>query len=267
MLAITRDVWGGHDYVPRVWSSWLRPHDGILLVAEMAGTTVGFQHVAVHPDCSAWMEGIRVREELQGRSIGTKLLVAGLDWARFSGLGTVRLSTSTENPASNRLAERAGLRVVARFASVRVLAGERSETAMSRLARPDELGELRSALDTLGDANFYTEGWTAYRLTDERLSLLLAIGQVLVSGRDHVDAVGILTATPERVEPRPGLLLGSPGGLRSILSSLQGTLLSQGVESVRGQLQVSDSMLEQLRESGLERAWEHDMALWEHQLD
>jgi RimJ/RimL family protein N-acetyltransferase len=267
MLQITRDVWEGHDYVPRVWTSWLSDNRGILLVAEAEGTMVGFQHVALHPDHSAWMEGIRVRADLQGSGVGSRLLAAGIDWARFSALTSVRLSTAGPNPASNRMAERAGFRTVGRFASVRVNVKGRAASQIARLARPDELVEVRASLDRTGDSQFYTEGWTAYRLTDERLGSLLAAAQVLVAGPSRIEAVGIVTATPDRLEPRPGLLAGDPGAIASILASLESTLRQLGAEFSRGQVQMSAETLRALEPYGLQRAWEHDMLLWELELE
>lgn len=263
MLEITRHVWDGHDYVPRVWTSWLSDNQGVLLVAERGGTIAGFQHIAVHPDGSAWMEGIRVRDDLQGSGVGTRLLAAGIDWARFNALTAVRLSTAGANPASNRMAERAGFRTVVRFASVRVNVVGSGDSVFARVARPDELREVRAALDRLGDGRFYTEGWTAYRLTDGRLGSLLAAAQVLVAGGSGIEAVGVMTAKPARVEPRPGLLAGNPDAIERILASVKSTLRQLGTEFSRGQVQMAPDTLAALEPHGLERAWEHDMLLWE----
>jgi RimJ/RimL family protein N-acetyltransferase len=259
MLAITRDVWEGHDYVPRVWQSWLRDHRGILLVAEIGGEIAGFQHVAVHPDRTAWLEGIRVREQMQGAGVGSTLLAAGIEWARFNVLEGVRLSTASANPASNRMAEKAGFRAVARFESVRVSAGNNRERR-ARPARPDEFDEVRGAL---GDTCYYTEGWTAYRLTDDRLRLLLATNQVLVAGRDGPSAIGIATSTPQRLEPRLGLLHGTIEGMTEVLVAVGEAAGQVSAEWSRGQLEISDHDLAQLERHGLDRAWEHHMVLWE----
>lgn len=265
MLEITRNVWEGHDYVPRVWTSWLGGHAGVLLAAEVNGEMVGFQHVDVHPDRTAWLEGIRVGERAQGTGIATRLLAAGIAWARFSGLAAVRLSTSTDNPASNRMAERAGLTSVARFASVRLRASPDPTSPSVRLGRADDMAAIRRQLEQWGGARFYTEGWTAYRLTDDRLRLLLAMNQVAVHG-DNLDAVAIATATVEGARPRPGLLRGTPEGMRAILTYLRQSLYTLGVESIRSQLEATDDQWQGLASVGLERAWEYDMRLWQLEL-
>jgi RimJ/RimL family protein N-acetyltransferase len=265
MLQITRNVWEGHDYVPRAWTSWLADDAGVLLAAEVDGAMVGFQHVALHPDGTGWLEGIRVREDMHGRGIATKLLAAGIEWACFSGLAAVRLSTSTDNPASNRLAEQAGLRPVARFASVRVVETAEPPRPCVRLARPDERAAIRRALDDWG-ASYYTEGWTAYALTDDRLRLLLATAQVVVGTGDYIDAVGIATATAERPHPRLGLIRGTSEGMRAVLGYLRASLHTRRVEATRGQLELTDDAWRILQPCGLERAWEHDMRLWQRDL-
>jgi hypothetical protein len=38
------------------------------------------------------------------------------------------------------------------------------------------------------------------------------------------------------------------------------------MEFTRGQLRIDDATLKQMHAAGLERAWEHDMALWECRL-
>lgn len=263
MLEITRDVWAGHDYVPRVWATWLSDHAGVLLVATAGGKMVGFQHVDIHPDGTAWLEGIRVLEEMQGAGIATRLLSAGLDWARVGGLSAARLCTSTDNPASNRLAQRAGMQAVARFASIRISASAQEQPGSVRLARPDELPAVRGTLEFWPDTPFYTEGWTAYSLTDERLRVLLASAQVVVHGDDNIDAIAIAPAVAEAAYPRPGLLRGTPEGTGQILEYLRRSLHLLGVASARGQLELRDGQWETAAAHGLERAWEHDMQLWQ----
>lgn len=263
MLEITRDVWGGHDYLPRVWSSWLDDHAGVLLVADCGGRTVGFQHLAIHPDRSAWLEGIRVHDDVRGLGIATALLTAGIEWARSNELPTVRLSTSSDNPASNRMAERARFDRVARFASVSITEGSESAITGARLARCDEFSAVRAFLASSPDSQYYTEGWTAYRITDVRLRLLIATQQVIVAGSGDLQGVAIATASVGRAVPRPGLLRGSADAATRILDYLRAAQCRLGVASVRGQVTVADDMWEQLGFHGLQRAWEHDMVLWE----
>jgi N-acetylglutamate synthase-like GNAT family acetyltransferase len=263
MLEITQNVWEGHDYVPRVWQSWISDHSGILLVAEEKGLVVGFQHAELMPDNTGWLEGIRVREDVQGSGVGSALLAAGIEWSRFSSLSAVRLSTSSDNPASNRMAERAGFNQVAHMASVKLRAGTDAASGIARVARPDELGAVVQALDVFPGAPYYTEGWTAYGLTEARVRLLLGAGQVLVCGQPEIEAVAIAVSTPERSEPRIGLLRGSCEGMIGVLNTLGSALLRLGVKSARSQLQISGDMLARLGAHGLERAWEHDLVLWE----
>lgn len=263
MIEITRGVWGGHDYVPTVWETWLRDRTGVLLVAEAGGVPMGLQHVAVQPDNAAWLEGIRVREDVRGMGIGTALLNAGIDWARFNGLVAARLSTSTDNPASNRMAERVDFGEVARFAPVKLAAANGPANTRARVARPDERDAVYRTLLQLTASDFYTEGWTAYRLTPERLEVLLATSAVLVCGGGQPDAIAIATATPERRDPRLGLLAGTPEGTMHILQYLQGTARSLGLDTLRGQLNSRALASERMERWGLTRSWEHDMVLWQ----
>jgi GNAT superfamily N-acetyltransferase len=263
MREITRDVWEGHDYVPDVWASWLDDDRGFLMVAELDGRMVGFQHIERQFDATAWFEGIRVDEHLQGRGIGASLLAAGVEWARISGCPAVRLSTASSNAASSRIAEKAGLRVIARFTPIRLDAPQIETESIGRIGRPDETEEVFKLLSRAHGAGLYTEGWTAYRLTPGRLRLLLAQGQVVVAGQDPIGAACIASANIKRIEPRPGLINGTLEGMAAIVRFILDSAASQRIETIRGQLPASDEDWPTYSQIGISRAWEHDMLVHE----
>src|SRR5579872_5348508 len=147
MLAITRNVWHGTDYVPAVWHDWLEDARGLLQVATIDGRVVGIHHTALHADGSAWAEGIRVAEDVQGQGVGEALLASAIEWAGKRGCRYIRLSTSSENRASNRVSEKAGLRVVGRFLAMTAEASTDSEPMPDvRVAAPHDAGELWAML-------------------------------------------------------------------------------------------------------------------------
>src|SRR5579859_2574604 len=115
VVEMTREVWGGTDYVPFVWDKWTKQDCGIVLVAERDRQVVGFQNQYLQDANSAWIEGIRVADESRGQGIAQKLLRAGIKWAQWQGCTRCRLTTSSENVASNRIAEAAGFMSVASF--------------------------------------------------------------------------------------------------------------------------------------------------------
>lgn len=268
MLRITKGVWEGTDYVPFLWQRWLEDTSGYLCVATWGDRVVGLQHAGVQPDGTAWLEGIRVAESMRGHGIGGAMLQHGLAWARDAGCSVVRLSTSSENPSSIRLAGKAGMQVVARF---EVLSGPPSPDAKSvlpvRLAHPGDLEALKMKLlhewnrdDTTA---FYTEGWTAYRLSAERIDLLVAVHAVVLVEQNGIQAVGIATASPGRPVLRLGYLHGSLEAKTSIAACLQLQAHEAAVEQIRAILPSDRDLEPALQPRGFAAATGFAMLLWE----
>lgn len=220
MLAITRTVWEGTDYLPLAWDTWMADPNGYLMAVEQDGRVLGLQHVAAHPDGTAWIEGIRVSEDVRGTGIGGHMLEHALSWARARGLTRARLATAGMNPASNRIAARAGMRLAREYHPwVFDGTGSLAVDTGVRVAAAVEYPRIRAFLARFHphDALDYTEGWTVYGLSEERLRVLLAMGAIVVAADREIDAVGIVTAT-HRPSLKLGLLQGSREGMAAVAS-------------------------------------------------
>lgn len=266
MLSISRTVWEGTDYLPFVWDEWLTAPDGSLMVAEVDGRVVGLQHIAVQPDGVAWLEGIRVAEEVRGRRVGRVLLEHGLEWARLRGCPGARLATASLNPASERLAAGGGLHRAATY--IPYASGETCPGAGGlpvHLAPATAGDELLAFLARHGVCvgSPYTEGWTAYSLTPQRVALLLATGAVLLAGESRTEAVGVATAAG-RPTLKLGLLAGSEPGMRAIAGYAHAGALAAGLRGVQALTPPVTSA--PLESAGYHRRGTHVMHLWERSL-
>lgn len=269
MLQITRDVWDGHDYVPFVWHRWLSQVNGQLIVAELDGRVVGLQNASLHPDGSAWLEGIRVADDVQARGVGHAMLRHALEWARSMGCRAARLSTSSGNPSSNRMAEKEGMEVIGEFLPLSAPSGKSAHHPSNvRIAMGADYDEIWQWLQqSPAMTGFYTEGWTAYRLIEPRLRLLLATSAVLIAGEDTVDALGIATCSARNPLMRLGLLLGTPDGTEQICRWLRSQTGELGFEKVRATL-ASESIDERiLQRAGFDMSHEFTMLLRELRFD
>jgi RimJ/RimL family protein N-acetyltransferase len=267
MIELTRDAWEGDDYVPFVWDRWLADSTGWLMAAVLDGRLVGLQHIDRQPDGSAWVEGIRVAAEVQNQGIGGAMLARAISWAQEHGSPWLRLATSSDNPASNRIAQRSGLSVLGRFASVSA-AADGGGSREVRIAASTEWEHVWCLLTrTLGGdpgSWVYTEGWSAYSLTPERLHLLLAMGCVLVS-EGEPKAVAIATSNVMRPSLRLGLLAGDPEGMTAIARYLRGKSAETGLAVVRANAEARDEAVEALAVAGFASQHGHSMLL--HGLD
>jgi GNAT superfamily N-acetyltransferase len=262
MLRITRDTWGGNDYLPYVWDEWLEDPGGLFMAAVIDGRLAGLQHAALMSDGTAWLEGIRVDPDLQGRGVGSMLLDAGVQWARTMACPAVRLSTSDQNPASNRMATSKGFLQVASFRTAeaeQLLSGSPGDV---RVGLPSELPAVFDFLQEQG-AKFYTEGWTAYRLTPDRVALLLATGSIALVGEQALEAAAVATFTGRRPILRLGLLAGSADGMERIARWLPSRAAGAGLTAVRAQVLQKDGALEAMSAAGYRTDFEHAMLLYE----
>ncbi len=59
VMALTKTIWDGGDYIPIVWQDWLADRLGLLAVAEWEGRAVGVGKLTCITPESWWMEGLR----------------------------------------------------------------------------------------------------------------------------------------------------------------------------------------------------------------
>jgi len=105
---ITRDVWEGHDYIPRVFDRWVADAGAEFQAAERLGVVVGVQRIRPFAPGLVWYEGLRVETARQRRGIARSMLGAAIEECREKGFREMRLATRDE-PA-RRLFESAGFR-------------------------------------------------------------------------------------------------------------------------------------------------------------
>ena len=60
VVELTRDVWGGHDYVPRVFDDWVSEAGAAFQAIELEGVVVGVQRLRPYSSGLVWYEGLRV---------------------------------------------------------------------------------------------------------------------------------------------------------------------------------------------------------------
>ena len=109
-LEITKDVWEGRDYVPRVFDRWVSDAGAEFQAAEIEGVVVGLQRLRPYAPGLIWYEGLRVAGESRRRGIARAMLQAAIAEAHEQGFHEMRLATR-DVPAI-RLFESAGFKAV-----------------------------------------------------------------------------------------------------------------------------------------------------------
>jgi GNAT superfamily N-acetyltransferase len=139
---MTRDVWEGRDYLPRVFDQWAGDAGATFQAAEVDGVVVGVQRLRPYAAGLVWYEGLRVASGNRRQGIARAMLASAIEECREQGFREVRLATRDE-PAI-RLFESTGFR---RLVEVRWWRGVRVEGGEpARMPDAAEARRLWSAL-------------------------------------------------------------------------------------------------------------------------
>lgn len=110
VVELTRDVWDGHDYIPRVFDRWTSDAGASFQAAELDGVLVGLQRLRPYAPGLVWYEGLRVASSHRRRGIARAMLSSAIDEVRQQRFHEMRLAT--REPAAMDLFESAGFRRV-----------------------------------------------------------------------------------------------------------------------------------------------------------
>ncbi len=162
MLALTAQIWDGHDYVPEVWNGWLLDAVGRLIVAELRGRIVGLGKLTCLAPGQWWVEGLRVHPELQGTGIASHMHDYLLrSWEQI-GSGVLRLATSAKRLPIHHLCYKTGFRKIAEFSAFRAPALHEPSDQFSSVTEEsiDQALQLAIASPSLAlSAGLWDLGW------------------------------------------------------------------------------------------------------------
>lgn len=191
-MAFIERIWGGHDYIPRVWDQWLRERGAKMFVVEVAGQPVGMNRVRFLEDGSAWFEGARIHPAHRGRGLASKLGRNSLKTAADRGITRCRLASGSRNWAAHRQVARIGFKEVARMSLyVPAKHSKFSPQRAVRRAAPADLARVTRLIRTSKEfkvgGGVYWDSFTAVSLTPGLIRKRVKEGFVYVSD----DAVAI----------------------------------------------------------------------------
>src|SRR6516164_3569523 len=93
---MTKDVWEGRDYVPKVFDDWVADAGAAFEAAEAEGVVVGVQRLRPFAPGLMWYEGLRVAPEVRRQGIARRMLEAAIEESREQGFRELRLATRDE---------------------------------------------------------------------------------------------------------------------------------------------------------------------------
>jgi len=264
-LEITRDVWEGRDYVPRVFDRWVSDAGAEFQAAEIEGVVVGLQRLRPYAPGLVWYEGLRVASESRRRGIARAMLKAAIAEAREQGFREMRLATR-DLPAI-RLFESAGFKALVEMKWWRGLRVEGGEAA--RIPEPAEARKLWPAVQSSPGVELYAgivpDMNGARDLAAEELERLAAGGLIRVGPGGRAIA---LLREPWGQNVAVSLLAGRGGALRDLLMALRFEADADGLNHVTVNLPPGHPAEEDLRASGYDFAdAEHSAFVYALKLD
>ena len=247
ILEITKDVWEGRDYIPRVFDRWVSDAGAEFQAAEVEGVVVGVQRLRPYAPGLVWYEGLRVASTHQRRGIARAMLNAAIEESRQHGFREMRLAT-THRPAVN-LFESAGFRRLVEMRWWRGLRVEGGEPA--RIPDPSEAALLWSMVST--SPGIETYGGVCPDMNGARDLDAGEIERLARSGLVRLGPGGralALLREPWGQNIAVSLLAGSGGAMREVLMALRFEADADGLKHVTVNLPPGHPAEEDLKATG-----------------
>ena len=251
ILEITSQVWGGRDYIPKVFDRWVSDAGAAFEAAELEGVVVGVQRLRPYAPGLIWYEGLRVAEEHRRQGIARGMLEAAIAEAREQNFREMRLATR-DAPAVG-LFESAGFR---RLVEVRWWRGNRVEGGEP--ARIPDAPEAKRLWPVVAASpGFELYGGVVPDLNGSRDVNAEELERLARDGLIRVGPGGrsiALLREPWSQNIAVAMLAGSGGALRELLMALRFEADADGLTHVTVNLPPHHPAEEDLRASGYDFA-------------
>ena len=250
-IEITKDVWEGRDYIPRVFDRWVSDAGAEFQAAEIEGFVVGLQRLRPYAPGLMWYEGLRVAGDHRRQGIARAMLDAAIAEAREQGFHEMRLATR-DLPAI-RLFESAGFKALVElkwWRGVRVEGGE-----PARMPDATEVRKLWPAIAASAGIQLYAgivpDMNGARDLSADELERLASSGLIRLGPGGRAIA---LLREPWGQNIAVSLLAGRGGSLRELLMALRFEADADGLNHVTVNLPPGHPAEEDLKASGYDFA-------------
>jgi len=251
ILEITKDVWEGHDYIPRVFDRWIADAAASFQAAEIDGVVIGIQRLRPYAPGLVWYEGLRVASSHHRKGIARAMLAAAIEEAREKGFRQVRLATR-DLPAV-QLFESAGFQ---RTVEMKWWRGSRVEGGEpARIPDTAEARRLWPAVSASPGIELYSG-----ILPDMNGARDLTADELERHARDGLIRVGpggravALLRQPWGQNIAVSLVAGRGGALREVLMALRFEADADGMNHVTVNLPPGHPAEEDLKASGYDFA-------------
>ena len=186
LMSFIKDVWGGHDYIPRIWDEWLKDETGKMFIVEADGVPVGMSRVKFLEDGSAWLEGARVHPDFRSRGLALMLGESSMRIAMDRGVKVFRLTSWSRNKAAHRAIARMKFKESSRISAYEPGKGARFAPQKGvRLAGMDDLSQvtrlIRESREFRLGSGVFWDAFTAASLNPVTIKKLVGEASVWIA--------------------------------------------------------------------------------------
>lgn len=257
VVQISRDIWDGHDYLPRVFDEWLADAGAAFQAAELEGVVVGVQRLRPIAPGLVWYEGLRVASTHRRQGLARAMLAYAIADAREQRFREMRLGTG--NADAVPLFESMGFR---RLVDVRWWRGLRVEGGEpARMPDPSEARKTWPAIEKSHGFDLYhgvSADFNGARDVDaDELERLAKIGMLRVGPGGRALAA---LREPWGNNLAVAFLAGRGGALRELLMALRFEADADGLGHVSVSLPRDHPAADDMTASGYDLANDEDSA-------
>jgi GNAT superfamily N-acetyltransferase len=255
IVELTKDVWGGRDYLPSVFDDWVADAASAFQALEVEGVVVGLQRLRPYAPGLVWYEGLRVATSHRRQGLARAMLDSAIAEAREQGHGEMRLATG--NPEAVRLFESVGFK---KLVDVRWWRGPRVEGGESpripAAAEAEKLWPMVAKSPGIELFNGVMADFNGARdINAAELARLAETGMLRVGPGGRAVA-GLRRPWGNNIAV--GFLAGSGGALRELLLALRFESDADGLDDVVVSLPRGHPAADDLRASGYDFANDDD---------
>ena len=257
VVEISRDIWDGHDYLPRVFDDWLGDAGATFQAAELDGVVVGVQRLRPFGPGLVWYEGLRVASTHRRQGLARAMLASAIAGARDQGFREMRLGTA--NPDAVHLFESLGFR---RLVDVRWWRASRVEGGEpARMPDPTEARKVWTGVEKSPGVELYhgvSADFNGARDMDAAELERLAQAGMLRIGPGGRAIAGL--REPWGNNLAVAFLAGRGGALRELLMALRYEADADGLDHVTITLPRDHPAADDMTASGYDLANDEDNA-------
>ena len=109
ILEISRHIWDGNDYLPKVFHKWVEDEEGYFIGVELEDKIVAVGKYTILKDGQGWLEGLRVHPSYRGRQLAHAVTDVLFNIAREDlknkKITNIAMCTHKDTPASIKMME------------------------------------------------------------------------------------------------------------------------------------------------------------------